>query len=321
MNPGSLSERTPFIQFLFTLMIFLGCFIVFQLIALLTGFVFFGSDFVFSGDTKSLYSTPEGISFLKYVQSVLSIGMFVVASLISAWFLSPSWKDYLNLRPYREYGILLLAGLTIFLSLPVNNFLTYLNNLLELPEMFRGIQDYIVSQEKDTLELMEKFLDAEGILALLVNLFVVAVIPGIGEELLFRGVLQKIFVKWTRSVLLGILITSVIFAAFHFQFLSFLPRFVLSVILGYFYVWSGSIWVPVFAHFLNNATAVIFYHLYYNDKIGDALDKVGTPEYNPLTAVVSFTIMMILMFVIYKSAREKKPSQSPGWDDSQNSDG
>ncbi len=306
MNPGSLSERSPFIQFLFTLLIFLGCFIVFQLIALLTGLIFFGSEFVFSGDTQSLYSTPEGINFLKYVQSVLSIGMFIVASLISAWFLSPSWKEYLNLRPYHEYGILLLAGLTVILSLPVNNFLTYLNNLLELPEMFRGIQDYIVGQEENTLELMEKFLDAKGIWALLVNIFVIAVIPGIGEELLFRGVLQKIFVKWTRSLLAGILISSVIFAAFHFQFLSFLPRFVLSIVLAYLYAWSGSIWVPIFAHFLNNATAVVFYHLYYNDSIGDTLDKVGTPEYNPITALVSFTIMVILMFVIYRNAGEKE---------------
>src|SRR5207344_1198984 len=97
-----------------------------------------------------------------------------------------------------------------------------------------------------------------SVLSLAINLFIIAFLPALGEELFFRGMMQKLFSQLTKNNHLAIIITSIIFSAIHLQFYGFLPRMVLGIFLGYLLVWSGSLWLPILAHFVNNASAVLF---------------------------------------------------------------
>ena len=85
--------------------------------------------------------------------------------------------------------------------------------------------------ENNAKEITIAFLKMENIIDLVLNLFLIAIIPAVGEELFFRGVLQKLFIKWTTKKHFSILITAFLFSAIHMQFFGFFPRFILGALL------------------------------------------------------------------------------------------
>ncbi|HTE08850.1 MAG TPA: CPBP family intramembrane glutamic endopeptidase, partial [Flavitalea sp.] len=104
---------------------------------------------------------------------------------------------------------------------------------------------------------MQAFLKVSGTMDILVNLFLVALLPAICEEVCFRGALQRILIHISRSPWIGIIVTSIIFSALHLQFQGFLPRMFLGILLGALYWYSGSLWTSILAHFINNAVQVV----------------------------------------------------------------
>ena len=132
-----------------------------------------------------------------------------------------------------------------------------LNQQMELPAFMEGIEHWMRAQEDEAERVTLLLLSEKGIGALFANLFVVALTAGITEELFFRGALQRILGRWSSNPHLVIWITACIFSAFHIQFYGFLPRMLLGAYFGYLLYWSHNIWIPVFAHFTNNALAVI----------------------------------------------------------------
>ena len=305
MRRGSLSDTKPGLQFLFTFFIILAGFLLFQFISIITGLLIFRIPVSDAVTILENLESEDTIPFMKYIQALTSLGMFAVSAYISAWFFSKDPFDYLGLRKKSALSVIFLVVLLTLLTLPMNNYFTYLNNKLNLPDSMNWLQTYFEDKELQMERIMIKMLEGGGIIALLVNLIVIAVIPSLGEELLFRGVLQKIFIHWTRSVHIGILITSFIFASFHFQFLSLLPRFVLGIILGYLFIYTANLWIPIIMHFVNNALGVVYYHFYYIDKADKTLEKIGTPGNELIYAFLSIIIVLIIMFVIRRISREK----------------
>ena len=278
MMKGFLKDYSPGLHFLFSMLVVIASWLVFQIIALVAGIFLYGVGLNEVTNVILNPDTPLEIAFLKFLQTVISIGMFGVSSFIIACFISDDVTGYLGLSKTPETVIFLLTALLVLLSLPLNNYLTLLNSQLSFGGRLQWLQDYIVRKESGVNGMMEKFLGVKGMVPLLVNLFVIAIVPAIGEELLFRGVLQGIFIKWVRNVHVGILIAALFFGFFHFQFLSLLPRFYLGIVFGYLFYWTGSLWITIFAHFLNNATAVFFYYFYYTGMTDDTMDKLGTPK-------------------------------------------
>jgi uncharacterized protein len=90
----------------------------------------------------------------------------------------------------------------------------------------------------------------------LLALLVLAAAPALCEEVLFRGGFQQVFIGWTRNKWAGIIITSIVFSAFHFSFFGFLPRLALGMVLGLIFFYSKNIWLNMLLHFLNNAMVV-----------------------------------------------------------------
>jgi hypothetical protein len=136
----------------------------------------------------------------------------------------------------------------------------------------------------------------------------IAVLPALGEEFLFRGVLQRLFIEWTKNRHFGVWIASFIFSFIHFQFYGFIPRFLLGLYFGYLLVWSSSIWVPVVAHLINNGFAVIYYH-FAGGKMGEtALDKIGTKTDLSLFLSVILTIALLVIVFLHEKTRRVSPT-------------
>ena len=114
-----------------------------------------------------------------------------------------------------------------------------------------------IQQDRQSQELLTALIHSGGVWTLTVNALLIAVVPAIGEELVFRGVLQNIIAQWTRNKWIAVIITALLFSLFHFQMTGFLPRFLLGAILGWLYFVSGNLLLPVLFHFLHNFCSLL----------------------------------------------------------------
>jgi membrane protease YdiL (CAAX protease family) len=121
---------------------------------------------------------------------------------------------------------------------------------------------------------------------------VVAVLAGVSEELLFRGVLQNIILKTTKNPHLAIWFTAFTFSFIHFQFYGFVPRMLLGALFGYLYFWTKSLWIPMFAHIVNNGFTLIM--AYMNDMKMVKVDIEDTKSV-PLSMALGSLVMTILL--------------------------
>ena len=294
------TERHPFISLLLLLLLaFSGAFI-FTLIGVGIGAAVYG--------LKPLFELASGkqtaLDFLKLIQIFSSMGMFIFAVLFFARLESKNWISYLKLNRFSIFPFLLTI-LIVFSSVPVLEWTAEINRSMKLPGFLKGIEDWMRSQEIQLAQLTKQLLIMNSIPGLLVNLLMIAVIPAVGEELFFRGGLQHIFTKWFGNYHAAIWITAIIFSAIHVQFYGFIPRMLLGALFGYLLVWSKSLWLPILAHFLNNATAVITAYIYQQK--GISLDKLDQAESFLWTIyLISFVATSVLLWGFYTQSLKQR---------------
>lgn len=300
-----LSGHSPFAMLIFTSLGVILIGLVFQLIGILLATLFYDIS-VFelldiTGEEKG-----EVINALKFLQIIGALGTFVASSMLISFFYTGSWLGYFRSRKRIQSGAVLLLILIMVAALPFVNMLTDLNARIQLP--FEGAETYLRKMEEQTQTLMMTLLRADNFWALLVNLFMIAIIPAVGEELVFRGLIQRHLTEMFRNGHLAIIAASVIFSLAHFQFYSFLPRFFLGLILGYTFYYGRSLWYPMIAHLVNNGLGVVFYYFYLKEEAGESLEEIGTMERMPVTALISFVVVALLLYIWI---RWEKVSQSP----------
>jgi membrane protease YdiL (CAAX protease family) len=140
------------------------------------------------------------------------------------------------------------------LSFPITERLQQINILINPPDFLEEYTNQLSSRSKHVMDL---FLSTKDLGGLFFNIFLLAFLPAISEEFFFRGVFQSILIKKTNRILFSVILTSFIFAFFHLQFFNIMPIFYAGVVLGFLYLWTSSIWVPVFFHFTFNAFQII----------------------------------------------------------------
>ncbi len=261
-------------------------------------FMVIGSIIVFSvyGSAALSYisnpnpSVPEALAALKILQICQGIGMFIVPGFILAKYFSADPKKYLGFNNI-NVNLGLLSVLTVIVAFPAINFLASLNELIPMPQ-------WMIDMEEKAAVLTKAFMSVNSFGGLLLNIFMIAVLPAIGEELIFRGLLQKIFIDITGKVVWGVIISAVLFSAMHMQFQGFIPRFALGLMLGYLYVWSGSIWLSIIAHFVNNAIAIIGYALIYKGNIPAETENLGGLSVMWPLGLISVALVVILLLKI-----------------------
>ena len=248
----------------------------------------------------------SNIGFMKYLQTIISLGTFVVPPFIIAYVLNGEIVKYLSLYKNPQLFSILLVALIMIMAIPFINFMAEWNSKLSFPESLSNLENFMKTAEKDAEKLTLAFLKADGIGTLFINLFIIALIPAVGEELLFRGVFQKIFTDWTRNAHIGVWIAAFLFSAMHFQFYGFIPRMLMGAFFGYLLVWSKNIWLPIAAHFVNNAFAVTAFYLMDKSVIGDGAETMGTGDNSFVAASVSITLVTLLIYILFRYEKEKK---------------
>lgn len=207
--------------------------------------------------------------------------------------------------------LLLLGCLALIASTPLVELLHSWNQALTLPDALHPLEQWMRVHEQQATTLSNRLLEASTLSDLLMNLLVIAILAGVGEELLFRGILQKTLIKWTGNIHWGILISSVIFSAIHLQFFGFLPRLVLGVLLGYLYVWGKNLWIPILAHTFNNAAVVCSNARFLWGKEGDA-NNLFTNDDTPGIWMLSASIVLLAAILYYFRWYYKRASRNSG---------
>jgi uncharacterized protein len=242
-------------------------------------------------------------NFLKYLQTVQAIALFIIPAMLLPAFFGSNYKEYLSLKKIPSAQLIILAIVFILIAVPFINFTEMVNSKMKLPQALSGLENWMKTSEHNAAVLSEGFLKVNTIGALLFNLFMMAVLPAIGEEFVFRGVFQKLLTQCFKNYHWGIIASAALFSFFHFQFYGFVPRMLLGMAFGYMLVWSGSLWVPITAHFINNAMGVIFYFLFYRKATGDALLKAGTDNHGYIYAIVSLVCVLFLLGLFHKYSK------------------
>ncbi|MEJ7692122.1 CPBP family intramembrane glutamic endopeptidase [Daejeonella sp.] len=270
LKPAS-TQRHPFLSLLLLVLLMFAGALVFTILAFIAVIAIYGMKEMLNASTGAASS----IEIIKLLQLFISTGMFVVPALFFARLESKNWTDYLQFRGF-PYILIILAVLIMLTSGPMLELSAQINKSMKLPGFLKGIELWMLNKELEMAEMTKQLLKMNSPGVLLFNILMLAIIPAIGEELIFRGCLQKIFGKWTDNKHVAIWLTAIIFSAIHIQFYGFLPRMLLGALFGYLLVWSGTIWIPILAHFMNNAVAIITAYVYQRQ--GISLDKLDQPD-------------------------------------------
>jgi uncharacterized protein len=247
----------------------------------------------------------ENLAVVKYFQIIQSVFLFLVPALLAAWLFSENMPQYMQADKKPDSLTLLYVILTLIVAIPLLNGLALFNSEMILPPWMHSLEVKIKSMEETAGRLTGLFLNGGNGLTLAVNMFMIALLPALGEEFLFRGVIQRLLTEWTRNKHAGIWMAAFIFSFIHFQFYGFLPRFLLGLYFGYLLVWSSSIWVPVTGHFINNGFAVLYYHFATKPMGETNMDKLGTSKEYNYALYLSIISTVILLVMIYMREKER----------------
>lgn len=281
-----------------------------MILSLVIAIPIFGMDTTLNIAGLTDFENPETLALLKYLQTVQAIGLFIVPPIILGYLFYGNVKEYLYLNNSFNPSSILLILVLMFTAGPFINFIGEINNSMVFPEWLAGVEQWMKNAEENAAEITEAFLNVKTIPALAFNIFMVALLPAIGEELLFRGVIQRIFTNMTRNYHWGIWISAILFSALHMQFYGFVPRVFLGAIFGYMLVWSGSMWLPIIGHFLNNAIAVIAMYLIHNELISSDFEEIGSTSDSYYAAAFSLVLIVVFMFMIKRQNAGNKIPQT-----------
>ncbi len=306
-----LAGLKPGEKFLFSVVILFILALLFQFFGAFLASIIYGyavSDIL----SLSAFENPEYVAASKLIQIIGSIGTFIVPALLFSYLFQGDLFSLYRFRNPINWVAVLLTIAMMAAVIPLINYLAELNLRMDFP--IPSIDRMMRTLEADAETIMKAFMATKTFWGLIVNLLMIGVLAAIGEELIFRGLFQRLLSDMFKNTHIAILVTALLFSAFHFQFFSFLPRFILGIILGYLMYLGRSIWFPIIAHFVNNAMGVIYYYFYSRGSTDDVLEEIGTSSLFPITALISLLIFAAFFIAWYYQVRVIS-SRSPRYEE------
>ncbi len=258
--------------------------------------VMWGYDFASLSDLLSGHDAEADPACLRWILGLNQAFTFLLPGMLTAFIVyKRDWiKDlFLNRSPSTQnWG---LATVILFCALPLVQYTYFLNQQIPLPESW-------LAQEESTEAILKIVMTYTAGYQIIFNLFLIAVLPALGEEIVFRGIIQK-NIQWaSNSPHLAIWVAAFIFSFIHFQFAGFIPRFILGAILGYLFYFTQNLWVPIIAHFFNNASQVLLDFFFKEEMSSLDIESIDSvPWYAGLISLV----LVIFLFGMLKKMNSK----------------
>ncbi|MEQ6120811.1 CPBP family intramembrane glutamic endopeptidase [Reichenbachiella sp. MALMAid0571] len=288
------TEKNPWVSLLIIVLLSFGTALVSPLLFSYLVSLAVGADY---SDVTSAFSQPDLFPHLKgallTVQFLTSLSAFVLVPLYFIW----QYEDRMFQLYFRFDNINPVAALTtsllVLAFMVVNSVFIEWNMNIEFPESIATIAREMEDRGK---VLTDYFTDFDTIPYFLFSIIVIAIVPAIGEELLFRGVIQRQVLRISGNVHVAVWLAAIFFSTFHFQFFGFVPRMLLGALFGYLFVYSGNLVYSIIAHFVNNGFTLLMIYLHQNDMVSYDIENTETV---PLESVGIFAIIGAVLFVYF----------------------
>lgn len=303
-------RQSPWNSVMLTFVISMGGFIVIgPFIGLMLAMPFVEGSF---NDFLQNMANPTGHPELKTPYFIVQgcatfIGLIIVPVCYAVFVEKINPLDFFRKRQVPLITFFIVIGIVIFF-IGFNSIVIEWNTNITLPDSMKGFENWARINEDRATEVTKFLTQFDTPAEFIVGLLVIAVFAGIGEELVFRGLLQPALHRATKNIHVAIWTSAILFSAIHLQFFGFFPRLLLGALFGYLYYWSGNLAVPMFAHFVNNAFSVIA--IYMVQKGVTDMDVEST-QAAPWQVVVTFTVCAVLLLYYFKKRFDTKtPSAS-----------
>jgi len=273
-------------------LIFCGT-MLFQIIGIFFISIFFKINFFLNESNHFIFKLSNKMPTL-IIQIFSAFGGFVIAPLL---YLKKFEKNDIKIihTNKNHFNIIFIVMIIALSFIILNTILIKWNISVSFPQFMKSFEEWAQYKEVN-LEKLTIFLtnfESKFNIYFFICLIGLAVIPSIGEEIIFRYILQNLFHKILKNSFLSILFTAFIFSAIHIQFYSFFPRFLLGILFGYLYWWSRDILYPIIAHFFNNTFSLIFIFYIKEDIIEKSIKVISSSSF-----IIIF-FFMINFFSIY----------------------
>ncbi len=302
MDLQILKNTKPWNQILALALITLGVGIFVMLLGILIASLFVDGNILSRLSEVALLQHPGDLSLMKYFQIISQIGFFVSPPLFFAFLVDKNIGRFFSIEKFPPMGIMLLSIVIMLIANPVNEWLVYHNNLMHLPDALSGIEQWMRDAEEKAAEMTNILLDMHSWKDYMLNLFMIGILAALGEELLFRGVLQPILIKKFGNEHLAIWLTAFVFSFIHFQFYGFFARLFAGAVLGYLYFYTKNLWIPILAHFFNNAMAVSYVYFTNTPLYDINLEGIINEEPNSYYALISLLFIALGLYWLKRIA-------------------
>lgn len=242
-------------------------------------------------------TNPRLIFFIRGLLLIQFLSLFVIPSILFSYFSDPRPLSYLGIQMPSKAIYWILGTAALLFAIPFVDLMGFLNQKIAFGEAHKMFK----SMEEQATKQIRFMLSRHTIGELITNLIFIAAFAGIGEELFFRGVLQRLFIKVTNNPWMGIVITAGIFSAFHFQFFGFFPRFLLGILLGAIYWYSGSILTAILAHFVYDGFMIVL--VYFNPSMIDNVDSTVIKQSTTMIVVYGIISLAIVLLLLQQMKR------------------
>lgn len=289
-----------------SLLILIGCVLIgFMAIGPLLGLLI--AIPFFDGDIEGLMMLNNlGNPSLKVPLYILQgtstvVGFLVVPLLYAYLFMGFEYKEILN-RSMPSPLMSALVIVIVFVFMGFNSVFIEWNANASMPDWLSGFESWAKNIEASAQELTEFLTAFDNSGQFYLALFVIAVLPAIGEELVFRGLIQNHLLVITKNIHVAIWAAAFIFSFFHLQFFGFVPRMLLGALFGYLYFWSGKLSYAVVAHFANNGITLLFIYLHQKGALNFDIENTNSLSLD--TIIFSMLLTGGLMFIFWRFFRK-----------------
>ena len=296
----------PYLQLLALLIMSVVFLIIGSFVSMMFMPLFSSTDNILTGMTN----VSENVSFMRFLQGSTQIFYMLIPSLLFGFMFYPSIVDFFKMRFSRGQITITLCGVAVFVAMiPFVDCVTRWNNAMHLPKSMATLEATIRNMGLESERMMEMFLTENGsVWMFFANIVVMALIPAVSEEFIFRGAIQQTCAKWFDNHHIAIIVTAAVFSLIHFDLFNFIPRFIMGIVLGYLFYFSGSIWTSVCVHFFNNGVIVVLYYfLGYNSTETINFDSTVL---NVVSVVLSLVSSAVLMCAGVRSMKKNVVAES-----------
>lgn len=261
-----------------------------------------------NGSMSQYKNDLQMITVLKVLQAVAVIFVFILPVVLFSVIIRKEKLRFLRLNKFPPLPALFIGLIICIVALPVVSGTSVWNAGMHLPSFLSGVEQWMKVKESSANELIELFFADKSVSGLIINLVVVAFMAGLSEEIFFRGFLQRLFIENKMNAHVAVWLTAILFSAIHIQFFGFIPRMLLGAVLGYLYLYTENLWVPIIAHTVNNGFAVVMAFITGSIKDDPMSAEAGEPVNSQLFGLSALLVIGLIYLLYRNSKKQLKPA-------------